>query len=68
MILIIHTELTVSGMKYPFKLALASLQGYEQMECKDVRWVLFNVVCFLRRPLDYYTMELSEHTEGLSDL
>lgn len=22
----------------------------------------------LRRPLDYYTMELSEHAEGLSDL
>lgn len=21
-----------------------------------------------RRPLDYYTMELSEHAEGLSDL
>lgn len=28
-----------------------------------------NVVVFiLRRPLDYYTMELSEHAEGLSDL
>lgn len=54
-------------MKYPFELALASLQGYEQMECKDVG-CFFNAVCFLRRPLDYYTMELSEHTEGLSDL
>lgn len=26
------------------------------------------VASLLRRPLDYYTMELSEHAEGLSDL
>lgn len=32
--------------------------------------VIDSVIVFppLRRPLDYYTMELSEHAEGLSDL
>lgn len=30
--------------------------------------VFLNVVSVPRRPLDYYTMELSEHAEGLSDL
>lgn len=36
---------------------------------KGLRFVFANAaVCTLRRPLDYYTMELSEHAEGLSDL
>ncbi|KAK5622184.1 hypothetical protein CRENBAI_008329 [Crenichthys baileyi] len=29
---------------------------------------LFTFLYRRRRPLDYYTMELSEHAEGLSDL
>lgn len=29
---------------------------------------MLSVVFVFRRPLDYYTMELSEHAEGLSDL
>lgn len=48
--------------------ALLTLGAVDFQEKKLLECLVNAVVSILRRPLDYYTMELSEHAEGLSDL